>query len=70
MFTGGADPLPHLNALKVGLFLSSEETAVNDALADGLSAGLIHGDRNSRGNWMVLRLSPSTAMPFFFGPIG
>lgn len=43
VFTGGTNPLPHLNALKVGLFLSSEEAAVNDALAAGLSAGLIHG---------------------------
>jgi 5'-nucleotidase len=43
VFTGGGDPLPHLKALKVGLFLSSEEAAVNAAVAAGLSAGLIHG---------------------------
>jgi 5'-nucleotidase len=43
VFTGGRDPLPYLKALKVGLFLSSEEAAVNAALAAGLSAGLIHG---------------------------
>ena len=43
VFTGNGDPLPHLKALKVGLFLSSEERAVKDALAAGISAGLIHG---------------------------
>jgi 5'-nucleotidase len=43
VFTGGGDPLPFLKKLKVGLFLSSEERAVNDALAAGMSAGLIHG---------------------------
>ena len=43
VFTGNGDPLPYLEALKVGLFLSSEERAVNDALAAGISAGLIHG---------------------------
>ena len=43
VFTGGGNPLPHLESWKVGLFLSSEEAAVNAALAAGLSAGLIHG---------------------------
>jgi 5'-nucleotidase len=43
VFTGNGDPLPHLKALKVGLFLSSEERAVKDALDAGISAGLIHG---------------------------
>lgn len=43
VFTGNGDPLPHLKALKVGLFLSSEERAVMDALQAGISAGLIHG---------------------------
>ncbi len=43
VFTGNGDPLPHLQELKVGLFLSSEELAVQAALAAGISAGLIHG---------------------------
>jgi 5'-nucleotidase len=43
VFTGNGDPLPHLKALKVGLFLSSEERAVTDALKSGISAGLVHG---------------------------
>ncbi len=43
VFTGNGDPLPHLEAYKVGLFLSCEEEAVNAALAAGISAGLIHG---------------------------
>ncbi|MDX2181104.1 MAG: 5'-nucleotidase [Bryobacteraceae bacterium] len=43
VFTGNGDPLPHLKAYKVGLFLSSEEEAVRAALAAGISAGLIHG---------------------------
>jgi 5'-nucleotidase len=43
VFTGGADPLPHLKSFKVGLFLSREEAAVSAALSAGLSSGLIHG---------------------------
>ncbi len=43
VFTGNGDPLPHLKALKVGLFLSSEEHAVIEALKAGISAGLVHG---------------------------
>lgn len=43
VFTGNGDPLPHLKALKVGLFLSSEERAVTDALKAGISSGLVHG---------------------------
>jgi 5'-nucleotidase len=49
VFTGGGDPLPHLKALKVGLFLSSEEAAVSAALAAGISAGLIHGGPEFKG---------------------
>lgn len=43
VFTGNGDPLPYLKALKVGLFLSSEEQAVAGALRAGISAGLVHG---------------------------
>lgn len=43
VFTGNGDPLPYLKALKVGLFLSSEERAVTDAVKAGISAGLVHG---------------------------
>jgi 5'-nucleotidase len=43
VFTGGQDLLPYLRALEVDLFLSKEEGAVRDALAAGISAGLIYG---------------------------
>jgi 5'-nucleotidase len=43
VFTGGQDVLPYLHALQVDLFLSKEEQAVKDALAAGISAGLIYG---------------------------
>ena len=43
VFTGGQDTLPWLRAFKVGLFLSKEETAVRNAIAHDISAGLIHG---------------------------
>src|ERR1035437_230219 len=42
-FTGGQATLPYLRAFKVDLFLSKEESAVRDAIAAGISAGLIHG---------------------------
>ena len=43
VFTGGQDILPYLHKLRVDLFLSKEEAAVRDALAAGISAGLIYG---------------------------
>jgi 5'-nucleotidase len=41
--TGGQSTLPYLHALKVGLFLSKEEEEVKEALAAGVSAGLVFG---------------------------
>ena len=43
VFTGGQDTLPWLRTFKVDLFLSKEEAAVRSAIADKISAGLIHG---------------------------
>jgi 5'-nucleotidase len=43
VFTGGQDTLPWLRAFKVDLFLSKEENAVRSAIANKISAGLIHG---------------------------
>jgi 5'-nucleotidase len=43
VFTGGQPILPYLKAFQVDLFLSKEEQAVKDAIAAGISAGLIHG---------------------------
>jgi 5'-nucleotidase len=43
VFTGGQATLPYLNAFQVDLFLSKEEAAVKEAIAFGISAGLIHG---------------------------
>jgi 5'-nucleotidase len=43
VFTGGQDTLPSLRAFKVDLFLSKEEAAVRNAIANKISAGLIHG---------------------------
>jgi 5'-nucleotidase len=49
VLTGGGDPLPFLKAFKVGLFLTNEETAVSAALNAGISAGLIHGGPQFKG---------------------
>ena len=43
LLTGGQPTLPYLRALNVDLFLSKEEEAVKEALAAGISAGLIFG---------------------------
>lgn len=43
VFTGGQATLPYLKAFQVDLFLSKEEQAVKNAIAMGISAGLIHG---------------------------
>lgn len=50
VFTGNGDPLPYLQAFKVGLFLSGNEGDVTNALRAGISAGLIHGGPDTVGN--------------------
>lgn len=43
VFTGGQDILPELRAFQVDLFLSKEESAVKNAIANKIAAGLIYG---------------------------
>ena len=46
VFTGGADPLPHLKSLQVGLFLSSEESAVSASYSYATRVGYPTGPRD------------------------